>query len=230
MITSSIVLYHTPKPEIAALLNCIEKSYIDIVYIIDNSSNDYFRCLEKQSNKIRYIYNKNSGYGASHNIALREALDGGAEFHLVLNPDIRFTPETIPALMAYMRAHDDVAYMLPKVTYPDGSLQYLCKLLPTPFDLFFRRFIPNTKLTRKLNDNYVLRNSGYNQIINTPCLSGCFMFLRASAIKEHNLFFDERFFMYCEDVDFIRRLHRAAKTIYYPEVSIIHAHTKESYT
>jgi GT2 family glycosyltransferase len=113
-----------------------------------------------------------------------------------------------------MRKNNDIAYMLPKVIYPDGSLQYLCKLLPTPFDLIFRRFFPDIGVTRKLNDTYSLKMSGYDRIINPPCLSGCFMFLRMSIIKENNLFFDERFFMYCEDFDFIRRLHRIAKTIY----------------
>jgi GT2 family glycosyltransferase len=82
---------------------------------------------------------------------------------------------------------------------------------------------------KKWNDKYVLKTSGYNDVINSPCLSGCFMFLRMSFIKKYNLFFDERFFMYFEDFDFIRRLHRVGKTIYYPNVSIIHDHAKESY-
>lgn len=55
------------------------------------------------------------------------------------------------------------------------------------------------------------------------------MFMRLSTLKENNLFFDERFFMYCEDFDLIRRIHCVAKTVYYPNVSIVHNHTKESY-
>jgi GT2 family glycosyltransferase len=229
VLSSSIVLYNTPKAEIVRLLDCIEKSSIDIVYIIDNSSNDNFRFLEEQNKKVRYIPNRNLGYGTSHNIALHEAIDKGSDFHLILNPDIRVSPESISVLLSYMEKHDDVVYILPKVIYPDGTIQYLCKLLPTPFDLIFRRFIPNTKFTQKLSDRYILRNSGYNKIINPPCLSGCFMFLRMSTIKENNIFFDERFFMYCEDFDFIRRLHRVGKTIFYSDVSIIHDHAKESY-
>jgi GT2 family glycosyltransferase len=169
------------------------------------------------------------GYGAAHNIALHEALDAGSNFHLILNPDIRFSPNIIFFLISYMQNNDDTVYVLPKVMYPDGTCQYLCKLLPTPFDLIFRRFMPEKGFLRKINDRYTLKNSGYNKIINPPCLSGCFMFLRMSVIKKHNLFFDERFFMYCEDVDFIRRIHRLGKTIYLPHVSIIHDHAKESY-
>jgi GT2 family glycosyltransferase len=55
------------------------------------------------------------------------------------------------------------------------------------------------------------------------------MFLRVKTLKEKNILFDERFFMYFEDFDIIRRLHRVGKTIYYPEVTIIHNHNKASY-
>jgi GT2 family glycosyltransferase len=229
MITASIVLFHSQKVDITVIIDCIEKSCIDTVYIIDNSSDDRFRLFEKKSGKIWYIHNKNLGYGASHNIALHEAIDSGSEYHIVLNHDIRFSPEVIPELESYMREHEDTAYILPKVLYPDGTIQYLCKLLPTPSDLIFRRFTPNLKYAKKMNERYVLQNSGYDKIINPPCLSGCFMFLRVSTIKENNLFFDERYFMYCEDFDFIRRLHRIAKTIFYPYVSIVHDHQKDSY-
>ena len=114
---------------------------------------------------------------------MQEAIDEGSQFHLILNPDIRFSPDIISVLLSYIKECNDVVYILPKVIYPDGTIQYLCKLLPTPFDLIFRRFIPNNKFTQKLNDKYVLRISGYNKIINPPCLSGCFMFLRMSTVK-----------------------------------------------
>jgi GT2 family glycosyltransferase len=229
MLTISIVLYNTSKKEITNLLNCIDPLVADIIYLVDNSLNDQFRFLEKQFTNIRYIYSRNVGYGAAHNIALQEALDAGSNFHLILNPDIRFNQNTIPFLLSYMQNNDDVAYILPKVIYPDGSCQYLCKLLPTPFDLIFRRFMPENGFFQKANDRYILKKSGYNRIFNPPCLSGCFMFLRMSVIKKYHLFFDERFFMYCEDIDFIRRIHRFGKTIYLPDVSIIHDHAKASY-
>ena len=52
---------------------------------------------------------------------------------------------------------------------------------------------------------------------------------RLSTLKEYNLFFDDRYFMYCEDFDLIRRIHRVSKTIYYPNVTIVHNHTQGSY-
>lgn len=230
MLTASIVLFNTPRQQIDAVLKSVSASEcVDILFIIDNSPNDKWRILEKEYSFVRYIHNENLGYGVSHNLAMQEAIELESKYHVVLNPDIYFNSNVLSDLMQYMNENVDVGYILPKVIYPNGELQYLCKLLPTPFDLIFRRFLPKTKLLTKLNNRYELKHSGYEKIMNPPCLSGCFMFMRLSLIKEYNLFFDDGYFMYCEDFDLIRRIHRVAKTIYYPNVSIVHNHAKASY-
>lgn len=229
MITVSLVLFHTPKTQVERILKSVlDSSGVARFYIIDNSPDDRFRILEKRSSIIRYIHNANLGYGASHNIAIQEAIEEYSTYHLVVNPDVYFAPNVLPALAAYMDEHPDVVYMLPKVFYPDGGLQYLCKLLPAPSDLIFRRFLPE-RFSRRRNDRYTLKASGYDSMMNPPCLSGCFMFMRTETLRKYNLLFDGRFFMYCEDFDLMRRLHRVGKTLYYPAVSIVHDHGRESY-
>ena len=233
MVTASVVLYKTEQNQIDNLLKSINTSNcIDILYIIDNypsieNKSFFSNCNIKST--IEYIAHENTGYGSSHNIALKKAIELGSDYHVVLNPDITFESTVLSELCSFMDSNKDAAYVLPRVTYPDGELQYLCKLLPTPADLLFRRFMPKIKSIKKMNERYELRMSGYDKIINPPCLSGCFMFLRLSTIKEYNLFFDESYFMYCEDFDLIRRIHKVAKTLYYPNVTIIHNHAKESY-
>jgi GT2 family glycosyltransferase len=130
-----------------------------------------------------------------------------------------------------MENNKDVGLVMPKVLYPDGNIQYLCKLLPTPLDLFGRRFLnfcPFKKIVEKRNEVYELRFTGYDKIMEVPYLSGCFMFIRTEVLKKVGLF-DERFFMYLEDTDLSRRTHRVAKTIYYPYVHIYHEYGKGSY-
>ena len=90
MITASIVTYHHPNSEIGKVVDCILQSKVHRLYIIDNSANDALRSLEKISAKIRYIHNANIGYGGAHNIAIREAIENGAKYHVVINPDIYF--------------------------------------------------------------------------------------------------------------------------------------------
>lgn len=232
MLTASIVLYNTPRQQIEGVFNSILYGAVDILYIVDNSPSDRWRILEREYGEkipIRYIHNENLGYGTSHNLAMEEAIESGSSYHIVLNPDIRFDHDVLPVLIDFMNTHPDVSYVLPKVVYPDGELQHLCKLLPTPTDLIFRRFLPKTSWTERKNRRYTLQDSGYDMIMNPPCLSGCFMFLRLATLVEHGIFFDDGYFMYCEDFDLIRRLHRVSKTLFYPDVTIIHDHAKESY-
>ncbi|WP_038099062.1 glycosyltransferase [Treponema pedis] len=231
MITASIVLYNTDIIQLHDIINSYAPNSDRLLYLIDNSEKilDITK-LKMDLTYIRYIFNnKNLGYGAAHNIGLREAVKLGSVYHLVLNPDLRFEPAVLDELKSFMDSNDDVVYLLPKIVYPDGKLQYLCKLLPSPFDLFLRRFLPRWKILQKYNDRYTLKHSGYDRIINPPCLSGCFMFLRMDTIKKHNIFFDECFFMYLEDFDIIRRLHRYGKTVFYPYVTVVHDHAQESY-
>ena len=234
-LTASIVLYNTPRSQIDMVLKSVfESGCVEILYIIDNSPSDRWRILENRNEgdskntKIRYIHNENLGYGASHNLAMQEAIESGSVYHIVLNPDISFGEEVLSALTNFMEENKEASYVLPKVVYPDGEIQYLCKLLPTPGDLIFRRFLPKS-WGKKRNDRYCLKMSGYDKVINPPCLSGCFMFLRLSVLAETSIFFDEGYFMYCEDFDLMRRLHRVSKTLYFPGVQIIHDHQKESY-
>ena len=232
-LTASVVLFNTPRSQIESLFkSVIESKSVDTFYVIDNSPNDKWRILEKEYSdcgvKIRYIHNANLGYGASHNLAMHEAIESGAEYHVVLNPDIYFGAEVLPALVQFMNENLDAAYVLPKVTYPNGELQYLCKLLPTPSDLIFRRFLPKSWGVKR-NDRYCLKSCGYDKVLNPPCLSGCFMFMRLATLQENDIFFDDGYFMYCEDFDLIRRLHRVAKTLYFPSVTIVHDHARESY-
>lgn len=61
-----------------------------------------------------------------------------------------------------------------------------------------------------------------------PSLSGCFMFMRVDVLKKVNGF-DERFFMYAEDLDLCRRIGEVSKTMFYPMVAVYHEYEKGSY-
>jgi len=223
----SIVLYNHSLSEIAPLVETLRKSeMVSDIFLIDNSPK---RNLEFESLKAFYHFNgKNIGYGAAHNIAIRQTIEQNIPFHLVINPDISFEPSILKKIEKYMNNNTDIGQLMPKVYYPNGEIQYLCKLLPTPFDLIFRRFLPQ-KWTQKRTEKFEMRASGYNKIIDVPYLSGCFMLLRTSVLKEVGLF-DERFFMYPEDVDLTRRIHGKFRTVFSPEVSVVHHHVQGSYT
>jgi hypothetical protein len=115
---------------------------------------------------------------------------------------------------------------MPKVMYPNGQIQRLAKLLPTPLD-FFGRFCLPEFLIRRRNTRFELVQSGFTKIMNIPFLSGCFMFLRMSAVEEVGIF-DERFFLYAEDIDMTRRMHQKYETLFFPKATIYHTFTRGS--
>ena len=227
MITASLVLYHSPDDQVSRILDCIQQSIIDKVFVIDNSSCKNSELLCAKFSKAEYQCHDNTGYGDSHNIGMRKALDLKSDYHLVVNPDIYFDKELVEKLKKYMDENIDVAQIMPKIINPSGELQYLCKLIPSPFDLIFKRFFPG-KIKEKMSYKFQLKFTDYNHIMNVPYLSGCFMFFRTKAFETVGMF-DERFFMYPEDIDITRRMHEQYKTIYYPFVSVVHDHAAESY-
>ena len=229
----SIVLYHNKEGQIKKAIESVLNTDLNItLYLVDNSATDSLRELERIDKRIVYIFNNsNLGFGKAHNIALKRTIEENIPYHLVLNPDVYFEGGVLEELYNFMENNPDVGLVMPKVLYPDGTLQYLCKLLPTPLDLFGRRFLNFgffKKIVEKRNEIYELRFTGYDKIMEVPYLSGCFMFIRTEVLKKVGLF-DERFFMYLEDTDLSRRIHRVSKTVYYPDVFIYHEYGKGSY-
>ncbi len=158
MISASVVLFHTSKEELEKVIRSYAPGENRYLFLIDNSQPASKEELADVicSPYIEYIHNdKNLGYGAAHNIGIRKAIERKSEYHIVLNPDISFQPTVIDELIAYADNNPDVVYLLPKVVYPSGEIQYLCKLLPTPFDLFARRFLPNVGPIKKTMNGIV---------------------------------------------------------------------------
>lgn len=229
-LTASIVAYRNSADLLAPAINSfIQGTTHARLFLVDNSPDDRLRCLAYHP-RIEYIFNggKNVGFGAGHNQAIRQVLHTST-YHVVINPDVYFSDEVLQRLITFMDAHPDIGQVMPKVLYPDGRLQRLCKLLPTPRTLITRRFLHFlTPVVARENYQYELQFSDYNQIMDVPFLSGCFMFLRTAALRQVGLF-DERFFLYTEDTDLTRRIHRHFRTVYFPEVSIFHHHARGSY-
>lgn len=228
-ISASIVVFKNDKDSlknaIESLLRVNLKSYL---YVIDNSPTNELKDICARKN-VEYIFNnKNLGFGAGHNIAIRKMIDR-TKYCLILNPDVSFNNGTLEKLFSFMEKNIDVGLVMPKVLYPDGSLQYLCRLLPNPYDLLLRKICIKVlkPLINLRNRRYELRFADYNKPMNIPYLSGCFMFIRTEVFKKSG-FFDERFFIYFEDVDLSRRIYKTHRNVYFPEAFIYHDYEKGS--
>ncbi|MGW8192443.1 glycosyltransferase family 2 protein [Sphingomonas hankookensis] len=218
----SVVAYKTPAEEIERLAATLAHTRVAVALtIVDNAGTLPEKLRLPPGLAVeRLSPGHNLGYGRAHNLAIAQSR-GRCRYHLVLNSDIEFDATVIDALVDFMDARPTAGLVMPMVRYPDGELQHLCRLLPNPITLIGRRFFGRTKWAQQLNDRYELHDWTYDQIASFPFLSGCFMFMRRSALDEVEGF-DPRFFLYAEDLDLSRRFHMMSETLFYPDVSITH--------
>ncbi len=227
-LTASVVTYNTDESELQTCLDSMLNDGIEKVYVSDNSEKDSLRSFCEGRERVEYIFNNsNLGYGSGHNIAIRKAREEGSSYHLVINADVYFSRGVIPSIVEYMESNGDVAMVHPKVFYPNGELQYTVRLLPSPKNLIFRRFLPSSSV-EKMNYTYLLQFADHDKEMNIPYHQGSFMFFRMSSFDKVGLF-DERFFLYPEDIDITRRMHKHFRTMYYPKVQVVHKHCAASY-
>ena len=227
-LVACIVIYNTKFEEIE---NTIKEFYKEDIkqklVIIDNSNTGYLkkRILEI-NNSIDYILSENIGYGKANNIAINK-YKNLSDYFIVMNPDVFITINDLKKLIEYAENKSFFGVIMPKIIYPNGQNQYLCKLLPTPWNLFIRRFFHKLPCIDKLGFNYEYRFSNYDIELEVPVLSGCFMFCHyKNLIKENG--FDSMYFMYMEDVDLSRRLFKYGN-YFFPDIKVTHSFSKSSF-
>lgn len=223
----SIVTYHTDCDELRRCLASLSSPVVSRVYVVDNARDMTVEALCGRYPVVEYMANDNVGYGAGHNVALRKSIESGVRYHLVLNSDVEFPPESVEIAVRYMEQNENVALLHPRIVDSTGALQYTSRMLPTPWNVFARRFMPSF-ISRLSDERYLLKSMSHDAIFDAPYHQGSFMLLRVSALKRVGLF-DERFFMYPEDIDLSRRLYRMYRTIYYPGITVVHHHHAASY-
>ena len=192
------------------------------VTVVDNASGDgSAEMVAEHFPWVRMIRNdRNVGFGAAHNQALRAA---SGRYLLILNSDATPGSGALQALVDFLDAHPRVAVAGPRLRYPDGRVQPSRRRFPTLATLL----LESTQLQRFSPDNAVLRryyvaDRPDDEPQEVDWLVGACLCVRASAADEVGLF-DERFFMYSEELDWCRRFHAAGWRIaYVPQSEVMH--------
>lgn len=226
-ITASIVLYNNPFDQVR---QCIESMQADTrvhVLLVDNSERKGCYAGLAADNIEILDAPGNVGFGRGHNLVLGRLPALHSEVHLVVNPDIVVSAGCVRAVADVLRKSKGVAVVGPRVVSPDGALYRSCKLLPTPWNLFARRFAPK-RLYAEADARYELDAFDYRSELQLHNLSGAFLAFRSQAFEALGGF-DPRYFMYLEDVDICRRASRLGAVIFLPQAEVVHEHGKGSY-
>ena len=223
-----IVNYHTfdlTRNTINSILK-YEYPFSYEIIVVDNASEDNSLSNLKDyfKDSVKFISSKeNNGFAAGNNQGLRIA---SGKYILLLNSDTVVWENTLEKIYNFMENNPFVGACGCRVLLADGTLDKACKRsFPNVKNSFYRLFhIP----TNSKEDNYNLDNLPDDGIYEIDCLTGAFIFARKKCLDSVGLL-DETFFMYGEDIDLSRRMHKCFKTLYYPDVTIIHHHEAASY-
>lgn len=194
----------------------------EIIVVDNNSTDGSMDFLQPLFPQIKFIANKeNLGFGKANNQACKIA---SGEYILFLNPDTLLPEDCLHKCLVFMQMQDDAGALGIKMLDGSGNfLQESKRAFPSPLTSFFKltglaNIFPTSKVFSKYHLGYL--NADENHAVDV--LAGAFMLVRRKIVDEIGAF-DERFFMYGEDVDLSYRIQQAGwKNYYFSESSIIH--------
>lgn len=207
MVSISIVS-HAHGPMVAELISqLLEFPEISKIIVTKNIPEVLSLPVSKKIELIENILP--CGFGENHNSAFKLVTE---DYFCVLNPDIKFISNPFTRLIEDLR-DSNAQLVAPMVLNCAGGVEDSVRYFPTISSVIKRLIFKN-------GGQYRLREN--DQIFSAEWVAGMFMLFRSPSYKKLNGF-DERFFLYYEDVDICIRLWRAGlRLIVDPSVSVIH--------
>lgn len=219
------------------LRNCLRSVHAELerndefsveTFLIDNSSaDDTVDMVRREFPWVQLIVNdRNVGFTRANNQAL--PLTSG-RYILLLNPDTEMLPGLIRTLVTYADSHPTVGVIGPKLLFPTGRVQSSRRRFPRYATAFIestvlQRYFPRNRLLRE----YYLADVPDDQLQEVDWVVGACLLVRREAIGREGLF-DERYFMYSEELDLCYRLKKAGwKVMYHPEARVVHHEAQSS--
>jgi N-acetylglucosaminyl-diphospho-decaprenol L-rhamnosyltransferase len=181
------------------------------VVVVDNGSADETAALVGARADCRLVRSSNGGYAAGINRGVREAI--AAEAILVLNPDVRMHPGSVPPLLSALR-EPDVGIVAPQVRSADGHLQLSLRREPT-----LLRALGLTRTGLPAFSEYVSSPDAYARPGTADWALGAVLLLSR---KCHDLLggWDESYFLYSEETDLALRAGQAGLRLRYEPRSV----------
>lgn len=189
------------------------------VFIIDNNSQDNtVEMVEEEFPQIKLIKNKeNLGFAKANNQVLEEIK---GKYILFLNPDMKVKKGTLEGIVKWMDKHPKAGIAGCRLVDENGAIVPHVRRFPTVWDqlaiiLKIPHFLPN------ILNKYLMKNFDYSHSASVDSIRGSFFITRKEIIEKIGCW-DERYFIWFEDVDFCKRVKKAGwKIMYTPVVECI---------
>jgi N-acetylglucosaminyl-diphospho-decaprenol L-rhamnosyltransferase len=203
------------------LEQCLESVRGREIVVVDHGSTDgTVELVRERFPDVRLIEQENKGMGGGNNAGMRAA---GGRYFFLLNSDAWVVDDALDRLVAFADEHPEAAVVGPKLLNTDGTLQRSARGEPTLWRLateylFIRKLAPRSK---RLNPLY-RGDFGHDRVEEVDWLFGPALLVRKEAADAVGLF-DEDFFMFSEEVDWMTRFRRAGWTVvFFPDAEVVH--------
>jgi N-acetylglucosaminyl-diphospho-decaprenol L-rhamnosyltransferase len=203
------------------LEQCLESVRGRETVVVDNGSTDgTVDFVRERFPDVRVIEQENKGMGGGNNAGMRAA---GGRYFFLLNSDAWVIADGLNKLIEFADAHPEAAVVGPKLLNTDGTLQRSARGEPTLWRLateylFIRKLAPWSK---RLNPLY-RGDFDHDRVEEVDWLFGPALLVRREAADAVGLF-DEDFFMFSEEVDWMTRFRRAGWTVvFFPGAEVMH--------
>ena len=203
------------------LERCLQSVSSHETIVVDHGSTDgSVELVRERFPQARLVEQENLGMGAGNNAGMRIA---HGRYFFLLNPDAWVNGEAVEQLVAFADAHPDAAVVGPRLRNPDGTLQRSVRGFPTVWRLateylFIRKLAPRSGV---LNPLYA-GGFGHDRAREVDWLSGAALLVRREAADVVGLF-DEAFFMFSEETDWMYRFRQAGWQVwFYPGAEVVH--------
>ena len=198
------------------------------IIVVDNASVDGSpEMVEASFPDVRLIRNpRNMGFAKACNIGIGQS--SGAYVCLV-NSDVVLSDRSVDVMYEYMQQNPAVGMVGPRFVGPDGELQMSCKSFPTLWNhlmswLTLDRLFPSSRLFAGRHMTWF----SHDEVRRVDVLAGTFWMIRRKVLEDVGLL-DDRFFFYCEDLDWCKRCWQAGwEVVFLPEAEIGHHHGASS--
>jgi N-acetylglucosaminyl-diphospho-decaprenol L-rhamnosyltransferase len=215
---SVVVVTYNALPWIERCLDSVRGR--EVVVVDHGSTDGTLAVVRERYPDVRIVEQGNKGMGAGNNTGM-EAATG--RYFFLLNSDAWVVGDGLDRLVAYADAHPDAAVVGPRLRNRDGTLQRSVRAEPTLWRLateylFIRKLAPRSRL---LNPLYA-GGFDHETEMEADWLYGAALLVRRAAVEEVGPF-DEAFFMFSEEVDWMTRFRRAGwKILFYPGAEVVH--------
>ena len=227
-----ITVTYSPGPYLERFLESVYAGYSGPTYTLlaDNGSADGIpeEAARERQNVEFLATGGNLGYGAAINAGvrrlneLRRSVGIDSEFFVIVNPDVEFTAGSIDEMIACARRHPQAAAIGPRIQEPSGSTYPSARSIPTLGNGIGHALLGKVWPSNPWTKSY-LADADMDNEREAGWLSGSCLLLRWEAFEKVGGF-DERYFMYMEDVDLGDRFGRAGyENVYCPNAVITHA-------